>query len=265
MKFRCSKILLLVTLLFLMGLACRPSFLAQDMPTATPTKTPKPPPTNTPDPAQITTTPTATSTPVREATPTEVSTEEPTDTPVPEEPTPTETPTPEPTATPVSEAPPAEPTATPEPTDPPAPEFDFVITELRVLGLGENNGGIEGASSGRTIFITVLDAAGNPLDGAHIVNTAEYPGEAISGDKGSGKAEILMDREVFRLKIDTLSGAPVSSETSRNMSLMQPVPEDIVGKLGGPDYPNAACVTLDNCPLPPGKHFSYVITFQKIN
>ena len=134
-----------------------------------------------------------------------------------------------------------------------------------MLGLGENNGGIEGAGAGRTIFITVLDAGGNPLDGAHIVNTAEYPGEAISGDKGPGKAEILMDREVFRLKIDSLNGAPVTSETSRNMSLIQPVPEDIVGKLGGPDYSNAACVTLDNCPLPPGKHYSYVITFQKVS
>ena len=129
--------------------------------------------------------------------------------------------------------------------------------------MGENNGGIEGAGSGRTIFITVIDAAGAPIDGALIVNTAEYPRETVSGDKGPGKAEILMDREVFRLKIASVNGAPVNGETTHNMSMMQPVPTDIVGKLGGPDYSNAACMTLDNCPLPPGKHFSYVLVFQR--
>jgi hypothetical protein len=217
-----------------------------------PTNTPPPPPTDTPLPEQPTDTPVPTDTPLPEATATEVPTEAPTDVP----PTPTLAP---PTDTPV----PLPPTNTPEPTAPPAPAFDFVISELRVLGLAENNGGIEGAGSGRTIFITVVDAAGAPIDGALIVNTAEYPGQAISGDKGPGKAEILMDREVFRLKVESVNGGPVGSEVSQNMSLMQPVPTDIVGKLGGPDYSNPACVTLDNCPLPPGKHYSYVITFQR--
>lgn len=252
-------------------LACNISLFGDQVePTATPTKTPKSAeavqevaaaPTDTPSPTDVPPTPVPTDTPI----PTESPTEAPTATPLPPTEVPTDVP---PTATP-TEAPPADtptpapPTATPEPTATPAPAFDFVITELRVLGLGENNGGIEGAGSGRTIFITVIDAAGNPIDGAHIINTAEYPGEAISGDKGPGKAEILMDREVFRLKIDTVAGAPVNGETSHNMSLMQPVPEDVVGKLGGPDYSNPACVTLDNCSLPPGKHYSYVITFKR--
>ena len=202
--------------------------------------------------------------------PTEPPPATPTDTP---QPTATFTPlpptdTPEPSATPTEPPPtatftPAPPTTTPQPTATPTPALDFVITELRVMGLGENNGGIEGAGSGRTIFITVVDAAGNPIDGALIINTAEYPRETVSGDKGPGKAEVLMDREVFRLTIASVGGAPVASEVSHNMSLMQPVPTDIVGKLGGPDYSNPACVTLDNCPLPPGKHFSYIITFQR--
>lgn len=238
--------------------ACTSSFLGQAEPEPSPTQTPGSvvvayvSPTSTISSPTDTPTPVPTDTPVPTATATSV----PTNTPLPTE-TATEVP-PTPTDLPPAETPtPAPPTATP------APAVDFVITELRVLGLGENNGGIEGAGSGRTIFITVVDTAGNPIDGALIVNTAEYPRQTISGDKGPGKAEILMDREVFRLKIESVNGTPVSSEVSHNMSLIQPVPEDIVGKLGGPDYSNAACITLDNCPLPPGKHYSYVITFQR--
>ncbi len=125
------------------------------------------------------------------------------------------------------------------------------------MGLGENNGGIEGPGSMHVIFITVVDAAGNPIDGAHIVNTAPYPGETVSGDKGPGKAEILMDREVFRLTIDNVGGVPVTSEVSHNLSLMEPVPADIAGKLGD------VCPTVDNCPVPTYKHYSYQITFQR--
>ncbi len=254
----------LLIILILPTLACNPSFLSRPQPTSTPTKTPKTiaiaeaVPTDTPLPL-----PTDTDIP-SEVPPTDTPEPEATQTPTP---LPTETPTEvsltstnaRPTSTPI----PPPPTNTPEPTATSTPALDFVITEIRVMGLGENNGGIEGAGSGRTIFITVIDAAGNPIDGAFIVNTTEYPGEALSGDKGPGKAEILMNREVFRLKIDNVSGVPVTSQTSHNLSLMAPVPTDIVGKLGGPDYSNAACVTLDNCPLPPGKHYSYVIVFQR--
>jgi len=90
-----------------------------------------------------------------------------------------------------------------------------------------------------------------------IVNTAPYPGRAVSGDKGPGKAEILMDREEFRLAVESVNGAPVTSETSRTMSLINPLPSDIAGKLGD------TCPTADNCPLPPYKHFSYAITFRR--
>ncbi|HEX9116384.1 MAG TPA: hypothetical protein VGA61_09970 [Anaerolineae bacterium] len=170
-----------------------------------------------------------------------------------------------PTAVPAS-ATPAPPTAVPPtraPTNPPAPAVDFAITELRVLGLGENIGGIEGPGAQRNILITVLDAAGNPLDGATIVNTAPYPINAVTGPypapsgKGPGKAELLMDHEEFRLKVASVNGTPVTSDVSHTMSLIAPLPQDIVGKLG------AACATLDNCPLPPYKHYSYVITFRR--
>lgn len=235
--------------------ACGPA--SAPAPTATPTKTPTSvvptatatdtatpvPPTDTPAP------PTATVTPLPSDTPLP-----PTDTPAPA----TETPLPPATDTPLPAATsaPAPPTATPEPTSPPAPAVDFVISELRVLGLGENNGGIESGGL-RNIYITVVDAAGNPIDGATIVNSAPFPIQVLSGDKGPGKAEILMNAEEFRLIVESVNGQPVTSETSRAMSLVSPVPSDIAGKLGD------ACPTVDNCPLPPYKHWSYVITFRR--
>lgn len=221
--------------------------------TPTPTKTATPvalAPTATPAPPTATATPTARPS----ATPTATASLAPT--PAPSTATPTATPSP--TAPP--QAPPATatpaPTATPVPTPPPAAQVDFVISELRVLGLAENNGGIE-LGGLRNIYVTVVDAAGNPIDGAVVVNTAPYPGRAVTGEKGPGKAEFLMDREEFRLAVESVAGVPVSSETSHTMSLISPVPSDIAGKLGD------ACPTVDNCPLPPYKHFSYVITFRR--
>ncbi|HSN76496.1 MAG TPA: hypothetical protein VL334_15575 [Anaerolineae bacterium] len=66
-----------------------------------------------------------------------------------------------------------------------------------------------------------------------------------------------MDREEFRIKVASVNSQPVSSETSRTLSLISPVPSDIAGKLGD------ACPTVDNCPLPPYKHFSYVVVFRR--
>jgi hypothetical protein len=230
---------------------------------AEPAATPTPTKTVTPTALPATSTPTATASPLPStATPTAA----PTDTLAPTEtsalPAATDTPAPQPTPTAVAVAPtaaPAAPTATSvpaAPTNTPTPAVDFVITELRVLGLNENNGGIE-AGGLRNIYVTVVDAAGNPIDGALLVNTAPYPGQAVTGDKGPGKAEFLMDREEFRIKVESVDAQPVSSETSRTMSLIAPVPSDVAGKLGD------ACPTADNCPSPLNKHFSYVIVFRR--
>jgi hypothetical protein len=230
---------------------------------AEPAATPTPTKTLTPTALPATATPTGTPTPLP---PTTTPTVAPTDTPAPTEtptmPAATDTPAPQPTPTAAAVAPaaaPAAPTATSAPaapTAPPAPAVDFVIAELRVLGLAENNGGIEQGGL-RNIYVTVLDAAGSPIDGALVVNTAPYPGRVVTGDKGPGKAEFLMDREEFRIKVESVNGQAVSSETSRTMSLIAPAPSDIAGKLGD------VCPTVDNCPLPPNKHFSYVIVFRR--
>lgn len=268
MKFRHAKILLFVTFIFLMGLACQPGFLAQDMPTATPTKTPKPPPTNTPDPSQITDTPTLTplptDTPTTETTPTEVPTEEPTDTPVPEEPTPTETPVPKPTDTPVPEAAPAEPTATPEP---PAPEEAYQIVHYKVLGDGENNGGIFNKGGQHLIFLTVLDENGQGLDGAVVKDANGSSLEVVTGSKGPGKAELSMEWEPYKLFVAADPGGPTTSQVSNQMNNAFPHIPDVVGKLGPADNPASVCPTVDFQCEPPfySVHFSYEITFQKVN
>jgi hypothetical protein len=204
-------------------------------PTAPPA-TPTPVPTDTPEPTD-----TPTATPTDTPSPTEAPTATPTDTPEPPTPTPA----------------PARPTNTPAPTNTPVPQVDFKIKELRVLGEGENNGGT-GQGGQMEIFITVLDAAGNPLNGAQIVNEEQqFPVNVTSGDKGPGKAQITMYAQLFRLKIASLNGQPVSSEVTTKLGLKDMDPAPLIGKLGD------VCTTIENCPSWPQRHFSYVVTFQK--
>ncbi len=125
------------------------------------------------------------------------------------------------------------------------------------MGEGENNGGT--AQGGQMeIFITVLDAAGNPLDGAQIVNEEQqFPVSVVSGEKGPGKAQITMYAQLFRLKVASLNGQPVSSEVTTKLGLKDMDPAPLIGKLGD------VCTTIDNCPPWPRRHFSYVLVFQK--
>jgi hypothetical protein len=264
--------LTIVSLLVLTGLACGPGFLAgRPEPTATPTKTPKPPPTVTPDAAVATTTPVPTPTEVPPPTdtpaPTETAapTEAPpaTDTPAPDLPTPTETPVPEePTATPV----PVEPTPLPEPTETPAAEVAYRIVHYKVLGENENNGGIFNPGGMHMIFLTVLDANGNGLDGAIVKDANGSALEVVTGDKGPGKAEIQMEYEPYRLFVAADPGGPTTSDVSNQMNTLYPHIPDIIGKLGSIDNEYSVCPTPEVRCTPPfyNVHFSYEITFQKV-
>lgn len=257
------KLALIITLLVLLGLACGPGLLAQtDAPTATPTKTPKPPPTATPTPAPPTDTPTPTLTPTE--SPTETPTPTPTATPAPVEPTPTETPAPvEPSPTPV----PAEPTLPPTPTATPAPEFTYRIVHYKVLGEGENNGGIFNKGGQHLIFLTVLDATGNGLDGAVVKDANGSSLEVVTGSKGPGRAEISMEWEPYKLYVAADPNGPTTSEVSNQMNTAYPHIPDIVGKLGSIDNEYSVCPTPEIRCTPPfySVHFSYEITFQKVN
>ncbi len=185
-----------------------------------------------------------------------------------------------PTATPAPVA--AAPTALPAVTEAPAvaaapdpaassagffdPNAAYQITQFRVLGLDENNGGIRSSTALHYILVTVLDAGGNPVDGAVVRNLVGEKGEVVSGSKGPGTAEITMFWEPFKLTVVADPSGPTTSQVSNQMGLAFPHLPDIVGRLGGLDYEYAVCPTLDvKCAWPiQGVHFSYEITFQKV-
>jgi len=270
------NIIITVTLLVLINLACGPNFVAQVGPTATPTKTPKPPATETSEPTAIVL---ATATPVPTATPmlatntpmpsTDTPTVEPTATSTAAEATPTETLTPEPTeaeAVAAPTEPPAAPTDTPEPTAVPQPEVAYKIVHYKVLGEGENNGGIFNKGGQHIIFLTVLDAAGNGINGAVVKDKNGSPFEVVTGDKGPGKAEIQMMFDPYKLYVAADPSGPTTSEVSNAMNTGYPHLPDVVGKLGSLENENSVCPTLEIRCSPPfyNVHFSYEITFQKV-
>jgi hypothetical protein len=230
------------------------------------TPTPLPTPTFTPLP---TATPTATATPLPSDTPTPLPTDTPavtpTDTPLPVTDTPTPGP-PTPTFTP------APPTPTPAPTQPP---YDFVIVHQRIWSNEENGGvsaggSVTGCGFGHQIYVTVTDAAGNPLDGVVIGDTFNNP-RRISGEKGPGKAEYDLFKNGYSLLIveDPSAGRPVTSEVSQVMSSNDweiPIPWLIEGHYCANE---GECRARRSAPDRSGNntlcwgHYSYEITFQR--
>jgi len=167
-------------------------------------------------------------------------------------------------------APTSAPAQAPDPSASSAGFFDpnaaYQITQFRVLGLDENNGGIRSSSALHYILVTVLDGAGNPINGAVVRNLVGEKGDVVTGSKGAGTAEITMYWEPFKLTVAADPGGPTTSQVSNQMGLAFPHLPDIVGKLGGLDYEYAVCPTLEiKCGWPiQAVHFSYEITFQKV-
>ncbi len=174
--------------------------LAADLPVNfTPTYTPWP--TETPIP-----TPTFTPTPT------------PTNTPIP---TPTFTPTPTPippTATPVPPPPVARAVvaAAAAPTEPPKPTTQFSLIEKRRLTPCENRGK-------HNIFVKVVDAGGNPIDGVTLVQSPHgQPGnvldKSVSGTKGPGLAEFTMWKGgVYAVYVSTDGANPANTEIAGDL------------------------------------------------
>jgi hypothetical protein len=169
----------------------------------------------------------------------------------------------EPSPTPV----PAEPTLPPEPTATPEPEFSYKIVHYKVLGDGENNGGIFNKGGQHLIFLTVLDANGTGIDGAVVKDANGSALEVVTGSKGPGKAEIEMLFEPFKLYVAADPGGPTTSEVSHQMNTEYPDIGDVIGKLGAIDNEYSVCPTAEIRCTPPfySVHFSYEITFQKVN
>ncbi|MEZ4769625.1 MAG: cyclic nucleotide-binding domain-containing protein [Caldilineales bacterium] len=171
---------------------------------ATPTYTPWP--TETPIPTD---TPTVTPTPTFTATPTD--TPEPTATPT-FTPEPTNTPVPVRVAEPVVEAQPEpEVRAAAAAVEAPQSSVEWRLVSARRLTPCENRGK-------HNIFVKVLDAAGNPYDGALVVqsNRGDY-GNILdrmpSGTKGPGEAEFIMWKIAeYSVFIANPDGTPASTD-----------------------------------------------------
>jgi hypothetical protein len=173
------------------------------------------------------------------------------------------------TVAPVSDIPPsptpipAPPTPTPTPPEPtatPTAELDFRVALAQLLPI-EENGGCLGM---HTIFITVLDAAGNPLDGIVVGDTYNNV-ESATGSKGPGKAEIDLWLNAMEITVKRdQDGRTYKSEATRTLSSQTSLipPED---KLAA-----GYCVSMGHCIdiSGPGAgechgHFSWRVTFQR--
>jgi hypothetical protein len=121
----------------------------------------------------------------------------------------------------------AQPTTTPLP---PTPAVDFAIIKQR-LWSNEENGGVSfnGSAStcgfGHEIYVTVIDAAGQPLDGVIIADTYDNPRQ-ITGSIGPGRAQYVLFGNGYNLFVfvaeDHSAGRPVTSEVSQVMSAKDP-------------------------------------------
>lgn len=173
---------------------------------ATPTFTPWP--TQTPIPTE---TPTVTPTPTNTPVPTDTPLPTPTFTPLP---TDTPVPTPAPQRVAAAEQPAAAAAAA---APPPAPAVEWRLVSMRRLTPCENRGM-------HHIFITVKDAAGNPLDGVVLIqandgNSGDILDRTISGAKGPGKAEFTMWKHAqYMVFVSGGDGAPASTDFARGLN-----------------------------------------------
>lgn len=119
------------------------------------------------------------------------------------------------------------PAVTPTPT---APPVDFVVKSVR-LWTNEENGGsglggsVTNCGYGHNVFITVVDAAGNPVDGA-VFEDSYKTLRQISGSRGPGRAEYIFWGNGYQLQVVEYApaGRPVTSELS---PLVSPKDEEI--------------------------------------
>ncbi len=225
--------------------ATEPAIVKLAPPTLAPTFTPTP----TPIP------PTATLTPTSLPSPTD---------------TPTPTFTPQPTPTPTAMPPPTSvPTAPPPPTQPPQstrPALDFVVVKQRMRSNEENSmlGKVANNCGGdHSIYVTVVDTAGQPLTGVIVGDTYKNV-RAASGSNGLGQLKIELWSNTMSLEVQgNIDGAPYTSEQTLPLSTKD---EDIPAEWL---FAGGYCGSLAECQLRQKTnglcrgHYSYDVTFQR--
>jgi hypothetical protein len=219
-------------------------FTAQ--PTFTPTPTPLPA-TDTPTPLPPTPTATATATAL------------PTDTPVVVEEAPTAT------SVSAETAPPPPPTTPPEPPTPTQPAVDFVVAQQRMRTNDENSwdGRLGDCGADHAIYITVVDAAGSPLEGVLVGDTYDNL-RVASGTAGLGKATVQLWSNTMALEVQQdIQGTSYTSEASLPLSTKD---EDIPTEWL---FAGGYCASMEECAMRQQTnslcrgHYSYDVTFQR--
>jgi hypothetical protein len=99
---------------------------------------------------------------------------------------------------------------------PPKPSVQFSVIEQRRMTPCENKGK-------HNIFITIVDAAGSPVDGVQLVQTPHnQPGEildkTVSGFKGPGKCEfVLWKGAEYDVYVTSDGVNPANTEIARQL------------------------------------------------
>jgi uncharacterized protein YraI len=167
-------------------------------------------------------------------------------------------PPPPPTAGPPTAPPPTQ--APPKPAGP-----DFRLVSRRLFTPEENGGGHDGPTPqcgyNHTLYLTVLDAAGNPLNGVTIKD-ANGSEEHVSGDKGPGKLEFALwfpgiDVVVAR----DADGRQVTSDVARDVKVeTAAIPDDVLTGAGYCTAGGCAQFRMNNgCT----GHYSWEVVFQR--
>lgn len=215
-------------------------------PTFTPTPSPLPP-TETPTP--LPPTPTATAT----------ATASPTQTPPVDEEVPTAPP-------PLTETqPPLPPTTPPEPPPSIPPAVDFVVAQQRMRTNDENSwdGKLGDCGADHTIYVTVVDAAGSPLEGVLVGDTYDNV-RVSSGTAGLGKATIQLWSNTMALEVQQdIQGTTYTSEQTVPLSTKD---EDIPTEWL---FAGGYCASMEECAMRQQTnslcrgHYSYDVVFQR--
>jgi len=170
-------------------------------------------------------------------------------------------PPPPPTPTPVP------PTATPAPA---RPTVDYRIVSQRLLTVEENGGHHAGYSVNcgekHEIRILVLDAAGNPLNGAVVAGKWNSNPPQVTGSKGPGRAEFIIytvaSGDQIYVQRDP-DGREVTSEVGMSMTTRpEDIPRQLLEEAGYCTEPGKCDDPAQLVKLCRG-HFSWEIVFQR--
>ena len=151
---------------------------------------------------------------------------------------------------------------TPTPTLTPTAQVDFRIASWRLWPLALNSGCSKGM---HTIFITVLDVNGNPLNNI-VLGDSWNNVETVSGAKGAGKAEIDLYANTMEIlvKRNVETGQPYKSEVSFPFSsYMTTIPDELMITAGYCSNDLECKWKRENESYYCGGHYSWEVIFQK--